>query len=137
MSKFTPPGLQRLAPGIGLTLMAATVLLACGPATPEPIDPDHLIGRWELQADDRTEWIQLKKDGRLSADIRSNGFLATTIPAAPEAELQGAWELDGDTLEIRIDGAEVPLIYQIASLTDRTMTTVRSDGIRHVLQKGL
>jgi hypothetical protein len=138
VSNFNRAGAaRRMALEITLPLMVATALVACGPATPEPVDTAHLIGRWELQTDDQTEWIHLKTNGKLSAEIGSNAFLATTIPAEPGAELQGEWKLEGNDLEIRIEGAEVPLIYRIASLTDRTMTTVKGDGTRHILRKGL
>lgn len=110
---------------------------ACGPATPEPIDRTHLIGRWELQTNNETEWVHLKEDGTLSADVRGNGFLARTIPAEPGARLAGTWQLAGKVITFRIDGASAPLTYEIVSLTDREMITVDGDGARRVLHKGI
>jgi hypothetical protein len=129
--------LRRLAAGIAIAPVVAIALVACEPATPEPIDSAHLIGRWELQTDGETEWFHLKQDGTFTAEIRSNAFLATTIPAESGTELRGSWLLDGTTLTFHIEGSDLPLVYELVSLTDRTLTTVSSDGTRHVLQKGL
>lgn len=123
--------------------LAVTALFGCGPATNEPIDVGHIAGRWMLDTGGETEWFHLEESGTFTAEIRGNGFVATTLSDGPRVKLSGRWTLEGRSLRFEIDAsndealAGEPHVYQIVELTNREMLTTDSAGDQRKLLRGM
>jgi len=127
-----------------LVLAVALVsVLGCGPTEPEPIDPAHLSGHWELKSNDETEWFDLAEDGSFTATIDRDGFIATTLAQGPHVTVEGKWQLAGRTITFELTDSSDPNLvgqshaYEIIELTNRSMETIDASGSKKTLLRGL
>jgi hypothetical protein len=109
--------LMRLMTGLVrafLVLLLATGLSSCeraGTSLAEPQYQAALVGDWQGNVGDDSESISFEADGSFSCQVRSNGFIGTTLGQGTTGAIRGSWTLQGNIITLAIDHAsqEQPL----------------------------
>lgn len=103
--------LMRLMAGLVrafLVLMLAAGLSACeraGTALTEPQYQAALVGDWQGIVGDDSESISFEADGSFKCQMRSNGFISTTLGQGTTGSIRGSWALRGKVITLSIDQA--------------------------------
>ena len=103
-----------------LVSLLATGLSSCeraGTLLTEPQYRAALVGDWQGNVGDDSESISFKADGSFSCQVRSNGFIGSTLGQGTTGSIRGSWMLQGDIITLTIDNAsqEQPLNFATSS----------------------
>jgi hypothetical protein len=94
------------------------------------LSTDALVGRWELDPEDRREYLRVLGSGDFSGTVTYNGLATKDNPADTYSDVAGKWTLEGNLLTFYV--TESPKAYlkntavehRIMAIDDQKMVTV-------------
>ena len=89
-------------------VLLAVVLASCertGTVLAESQYRAALIGDWQGNVGEESESISFAADGSFSSQLRSNGFIGSTLGQGVTGAVQGAWVLQGAVITMTFDRA--------------------------------
>jgi hypothetical protein len=73
---------------------------------PEAQYSTKIIGSWQGTVGDEKETMSFKSDGTFVCQVRSTGFIATTLSQNLSGTISGSWIISGSVITMKITGSK-------------------------------
>lgn len=100
---------------------------------PTELSMEALAGKWELDRDDRREYLLLRPDGTFGGTVTFDGLATTQNPPDTYSKVFGHWTLEGTLLTFHIVEAslsrfhDTTVQHRILDYDGKTMRTIFED----------
>jgi hypothetical protein len=91
---------------------------------------DAIVGKWELDPEDRKEFINILPSGDFGGAATYNGLATADNPAGQRARIAGQWRLEGNLLTFYViessdpDLANKAVRHRVLSMTNDVIHTI-------------
>ena len=102
-TNFTLWKMKNIVIFLGIFLGACSINI-----TPVPVDQysTKIIGSWQGMVGNEKETMSIKSDGTFVCQVRSTGFIASTLSQSLPGTISGTWKITGSIFTMNITGAK-------------------------------